>query len=443
MASSVGGASVLGLPDIINDIFLDTGIGLILTTIILGQLTAQVNAACCLLDFTNSYFMLFVTYVSLAIELSGILHSVYFFQLVFAKATGRPSNSKKPPRTAAQSLFFWARVLLSSIALSYAFAVTFSALFNGRTTMWEGAPPAIAVVILLVLMCLVGMMEGTQIALFAVLNLPEDELKKSSVVYANCQLVFNGQNLQAFLIGRQICLTICMFVIARITTLDIEVGIDANIFDVPDGVQEFFNTGLLGALITSVVASLAWRVIASAFPFEFLSNPLVYFMIRFCLLLETSGLCSAAWVFGRWTKIVFGFQPDNVYFEDAEKSGKEPVTRRDKEVDVAVTVIKYFYSSSILVCSVTLVVASIFTEQTRISEEVHPVFALLLLAFLLVWLGMMEGGQGALVGLQPIEKELYKDSHPIAFKSTRIAHQGDNMERFIVGRQVSQSSIPV
>jgi hypothetical protein len=78
-----------------------------------------------------------------------------------------------------------------------------------------------------------------------------------------------------------------MFVIARITTLDIEVGIDVNIFDVPDGVQEFFNTGLLGALITSVVTSLAWRVIASAFPFEFLSNPLVYFMIRFCLLLET------------------------------------------------------------------------------------------------------------------------------------------------------------
>eukprot|EP00339_Tiarina_fusa_P025285 CAMPEP_0116997896 /NCGR_PEP_ID=MMETSP0472-20121206/1164_1 /TAXON_ID=693140 ORGANISM="Tiarina fusus, Strain LIS" /NCGR_SAMPLE_ID=MMETSP0472 /ASSEMBLY_ACC=CAM_ASM_000603 /LENGTH=1521 /DNA_ID=CAMNT_0004696899 /DNA_START=147 /DNA_END=4712 /DNA_ORIENTATION=- len=435
MTSSVEGANVLSLPDIVNDIFLGTGAALILTTIILGQLTAQVNAACCLLDFTNSYFMLFVTYISLATEFTGILHSAYFFQRAFAKTSGRPIDSIESPRTAAQSLFFWARVLLSTCALSCALAITFSALLTGRTTTLKDTPPAIAFVVLLALMCFVGIMEGIQIALFAVLNLPEDDLKKSSVVYANCQLAFNGQNLQAFLIGRQICVTTCLFVIARITALDVEVGVGDNIFNVPDGVQEFFNTGLLGALVVTIVASLVWRVIASTFPFEFLSNPLVYFMIRLCLLLETSGLCSAAWVFGRWTKLAFRFQPDNVYFEKAAKHGKEPVTRRDKEVDVAIAVIKYCYSVALLIFCVTVVIASIFSEQTKMSEQVHPVFAFFLVAFLLVWIAMMEGGQGCLVGLQPVEKGLYKGSHPVAFKSTRIAHLGDNMERFLVGRQ--------
>jgi hypothetical protein len=63
MASAVDDASVLGLPDILNEIFLATGIAVILTTIMIGQLMAQVNAANCMLDFLNNYFMLFTTYV--------------------------------------------------------------------------------------------------------------------------------------------------------------------------------------------------------------------------------------------------------------------------------------------------------------------------------------------------------------------------------------------
>jgi Silicon transporter len=57
----------------------------------------------------------------------------------------------------------------------------------------------------------------------------------------------------------------CMFVIAQITNLAVKVGEDPNIFGVSDGVRTFFNTGLLVALITTIVASLTWRVIASSF----------------------------------------------------------------------------------------------------------------------------------------------------------------------------------
>lgn len=434
MASAIPDASVLGLSDAFNEIFLATGIALILTTIMLGQLTAQVNASNCLLDFINNYFMLFTTYVSLAIEFSGLLHSVYLVQIFFSKVTRTPIDTKEPPRSAIQKVFFWCRVILSLTILGFAFAITLKALFDGKTAMWEGVPSAVSVVVFFILMCFVGMMEGMQIALFAVLNMPEEELKQHSIAYANCQLTFAGQNLQAFLIGRQICVTICMFVVARITTLNYKED-EGNIFGVSDGFQNFLNTGLLGAIITTIVASLAWRIVASSFSLAFLSNPLIYLIIRLCLTLEASGVCSAAWVLARYHKVVVNYQPDEVYLEGAERWTAAPATKRDKDIDITVTVIKYFYSFALLVFSVIIVMSAIFTKQTKVAENVHPALAFFVFWGLLAWLAMMEGGQGCLVGLQPVNKELYRESHPVSLKNTLLAHKGDNMERFIVGRQ--------
>jgi len=283
-------------------------------------LTAQVNAANCMLDFINTYFMLFTTWVSLLIEYSGLLHSVYLVQIFFSKIAGKPIESNEPPRSGAQNIFFWSRVLMSLVVLGFSFAVTLSALFNGQTTMWDGIPEAVSVVVFFVLMCFVGMMEGMQIALFAVVNLPEEELKHHSIAHANCQLTFSGRNFQAFLIGRQICVTICMFVVARITTVDVDTDTDEDtIFGVSKGLQNFFNTGLLGAIITTIVASLAWRIIASSFPIAFMSNPLIYLIIRLCLLLEASGLCSAAWLLALIHKDIVGYQLDEVYIGTPEE----------------------------------------------------------------------------------------------------------------------------
>ena len=435
MGSSSKGTCVLGLPAGVNAIFLDSGLGLILITIMLGQLTAQVNAANCMMDFINNYFMLFSTYVSLGIEYSGILHAVYLVQILFAKITRTPIKSNEPPRSGLQTTFFWTRVLVSLAVLGFAFAVTLAALFQGKTTMWTGVPPAVSVVIFFILMCLVGLMEGMQIALFAVFNVPEKELAERRVAAASCTLAFRDQNLQAFLIGRQILVTVCMFVVAKITTLDIVVGTGENIFGVSDGLQNFFNTGLLGAVITTIVASLAWRIIASSFPMAFLSNPVVYFIIKLCLGLEKSGLCAAAWVLARYHKPLMGYQTDDVYIECKEKQTWAPTSKRDKDIDITITVVKYVYSLGLLIFSVVMVMAAIFSEQTKVASNFHPVAAFFIFWFLVLWLACIEGGQGALVGLQLVDKAKYADTHKKAHKCTTLAHKGDNMERFIVGRQ--------
>ena len=118
----------------------------------------------------------------------------------------------------------------------------------------------------------------------------------------------------------------CFFIVARVTTIKLGED-DENIFGVHDGIQALFDTGLLGALITTIVASITWQLVASAFPMAFMSTPVTYFLMRFCLFLEWTGLCQGAWVVARIHRKIVGFKRDEVYIgtadERAEKAKQE------------------------------------------------------------------------------------------------------------------------
>jgi silicon transporter len=309
-----------GLPSIITDIFLGSGLAMTLLTCMLGQLTSEVNSSHCMLDFINNTFAVVTLWVAMGIEFSGLLHASYLIQMLVAKLAGQTIVSQEPPRNTFQNVFFWARSLMSLAILAFCFAVTLVALFNGQTTMWDGVPNSFAVILFFVFMSIIGLLEGMQIAFFAVANIPKSERGDSTFALKTCELLFRGEgyNLPGFMIGRQLCVVSCMFFIARATTLNIAED-DENIFGVSDGLQGFFNTGLLGAIITTIVASISWQLVASAFPILFLSIPFVYIFLRICLMLEATGLCSGAWVLADLQKKIFGFQRDEVYIGTAEE----------------------------------------------------------------------------------------------------------------------------
>ena len=48
----------------------------------------------------------------------------------------------------------------------------------------------------------------------------------------------------------------------------------------------------------------------------------------------------------------------------------------------------------------------------------------------------MEGLQIALVELKRQNPETYKETYPTAYKLGQVASQGDNIEKFLMGRQV-------
>ena len=286
----------------------------------IGKISAQVNASRCMLDYVNSYFAYFTMHVSRLIEVSGLLHCCYLAQMLFAKLAGHEIESKEAPRSTLQNIFFWLRIIVSLAILCFAFAVTLTCLFNGQTTMWEGIPAYVTVILFFVFMAVVGMLEGMQIAFFAVARMSDEEKNKSAWAKRTCDILFakGGRNLPGFMVGRQMSVTLCFFIIARVTTVKLKEG-DPNIFGVSDGVQKFFETGLLGALITTIVASIAWQLVASSFPMAFLSTPITYIFLRFCLLLEWTGIMQGSWVVALVLRKICRYKRDEVYIGTAEE----------------------------------------------------------------------------------------------------------------------------
>jgi len=325
---------ILDMPIGVNYAFLDTGLAVFFATAMIGKISAQVNASRCMLDYVNNYVAFFTMQVARVIEVSGLLHCCYPVQIFFAYAAGQPLVSKEAPRSILQNIFFWGRVLLSTAILLFAFAVTLVALFNDQTTMWEGVPSWVTVVLFFSFMAIVGMLEGMQIAFFAVARMTDEEREKSVWAKKTCDCLFagDGRNLPGFMIGRQMCVTLCFFIVARVTTIKLNDG-DENIFGVSDFAQSFFETGLLGALITTIVASIAWQLVASAFPMAFLSTPITFILLKFCLALEWTGLCQGSWVVARLHRKIVKFKRDEVYIGDAEERAAKAINNPELEKD--------------------------------------------------------------------------------------------------------------
>merc|ERR1712087_731362 len=186
---------------------------------------------------------------------------------------------------------------------------------------WEGLPETVSLILFVVLMCCVGLLEGMQIAFFAVSKIPKSERGTSNLALKTCHCLFKngGKNLPGFMCGRQMTVTLCFFVIARVTTINVDIGNEPNIFDVPDYIQRMFNLGFMGALTTTILGSIAWQLVAGSFPIAFLSNPIVFIFLQAALLLEATGICSAAWFLALIQKKIAGFQYDEVYVGTAEE----------------------------------------------------------------------------------------------------------------------------
>jgi len=313
-----------GLPSWLLIVFLSSGLAMIMFTCMVGQLNSEIIGCHYMLDYLNNWFAIITIWVAMGIEFSGILHICYLVQQAVGYLAGKPIESNEPPRNLLQNIFFYGRCLMSIALLVFSFAVTFTAIFQKQTTVWESVPPYASVIIFFCLMGVIGVLEGSQIAYFACVKMQKSERgedgnmgyfakRSSEILFMN-----ENHNLAAFLVGRQLCVVSCMFFIARITAVKIEEG-EENIFGVPDGVQKIFDTGLLGAVIVAVVASVSWRLIASAFPLMFFKNPIPYVFLRFCLLLEMTGLLHGAWVIANIIIRISGVKRDEVYIGTAEE----------------------------------------------------------------------------------------------------------------------------
>eukprot|EP00571_Detonula_confervacea_P015447 CAMPEP_0172306236 /NCGR_PEP_ID=MMETSP1058-20130122/7347_1 /TAXON_ID=83371 /ORGANISM="Detonula confervacea, Strain CCMP 353" /LENGTH=190 /DNA_ID=CAMNT_0013018051 /DNA_START=91 /DNA_END=660 /DNA_ORIENTATION=+ len=99
------------------------------------------------------------------------------------------------------------------------------------------------------------------------------------------------------------------------------------------------------------------------------------------------------------------------------------------------TIFRYVASIALLIFSIVIVGALMFTGNTRVAKETNPWVALIVCIVAIVWLSMIEGQQASLVGLPPVDPELYKETHPVTYKNAALAFKGDNLDRYLMGRQ--------
>jgi hypothetical protein len=274
-----------------------------------------------MLDYINTHFMTFTYWVAAGIEVSGVMHSSYLISIIVHSLAGKPVESNEPPKTGFTFVFFWGRVLFSCGVLCFGLAVTIDALYRGKTSAWDGLPETVSLVLFFVLMSCVGLLEGMQIAFFAVSKLPKSERGSSTIALKTCDVLFRngGKNLPGFMCGRQMTVTLCFFIIARVTTINVKIGEEDNIFGVSDPIQKMFNLGFMGALVTTILGSITWQLVAGAFPIAFLSNPIVFIFLQCALFLEATGICSAAWFLAVLQRKALGFQFDEVYIGTPEE----------------------------------------------------------------------------------------------------------------------------
>ena len=73
--------------------------------------------------------------------------------------------------------------------------------------------------------------------------------------------------------------------------------------------------------------------------------------------------------------------------------------------------------------------------NTRVAKDEDPWVAVCVTVLAIVCLSTIEGQRASLIGLPPVEPDLYKDSHPITYKNAALAFKGNSLDRYLVGRQ--------
>merc|ERR1712151_1013092 len=193
-------------------------------------------------------------------------------------------------------------------------------LFRGATgfaDVFSSLPNWLGVIFFILLCTVVHCTEGLQVALFAMQKMDPEE--------------FKGNNLQCFLIGRQALTAMSMFVLSTICgvqanlTREVEFTNSTGTFTKEEGYtilglgtgisQAFLETGLSGAVVLTIMASLSGQVIASAFPLGFCGFPGMWIVLYACLLVEFIGLTHFAWPLADGVQALMGnlMQNDEVY----------------------------------------------------------------------------------------------------------------------------------
>nr|XP_018671041.1 uncharacterized protein LOC108950256 isoform X1 [Ciona intestinalis] len=196
------------------------------------------------------------------------------------------------------SPFDYIRYVISFTLLSFSIAVTSYAIFEGRTGFWPQVPGPAAFALFLVCLFLLGVVEGLQISLVELKRMHPGTYKTSYPrAYKLSCIAGKGDNVERFLMGRQVFVVFLVFFIAKLTTIVLEDLNSDFFFPVPHWLYvSLLETGFITCVLVVIVAQLMPQIVAAKFPVHFLDMRIMFIAYYACIFVEMSGVTHACWL---------------------------------------------------------------------------------------------------------------------------------------------------
>ena len=203
------------------------------------------------------------------------------------------------------------RFVFSLCLLIFSGVVTCYAILEQKTSMWKSVPGWASLLIFVLVLFLLGVMEGLQIALVELKRQKPESYKDSyPKAYKLGQYAMKGDNVERFLMGRQVFVVCLVFFAAKLTTIH-GTSESGFLFYVPDWVQALFlETGLLACVVVVIIAQLMPQIVASIYPTQFLELLGMWPAYWACIFLETSGVTHICWVLAWLLSRLFGMKEE-------------------------------------------------------------------------------------------------------------------------------------
>jgi len=219
------------------------------------------------------------------------------------------------------------RYIFSLGLLLFSGVVVCYSILEQKTSMWKEVPGWASLLIFIFVLWCLGVMEGLQIALVELKKLNPDYYKDSHpTAYKLGQLACKGDNIERFLMGRQVFVVCSVFFAAKLTT--IHGTTDGFLFYVPDWVQAIFlETGLLACVVVVIVAQLMPQIVASIYPVQFLELLVMRPAYWACIALESTGLTHFCWVLAHTMAWLFRMEEEHfqIQMTNEKKEGDDDI----------------------------------------------------------------------------------------------------------------------
>lgn len=204
------------------------------------------------------------------------------------------------------------RFLVSALLLIFSCVCTFYAIIEQKTGFWHNIPGWAALLLFFALLFWLGLMEGLQVALVELKRQnPETYRYSHPHAFKLGQMAAKSDNVEKFLMGRQMFVVFIVFFSAKLTTIHSETG-DDFLFPLPDWFRSvFLETGLLACILVVVLAQLMPQIVAAHFPVAFLEFTLCKYGYYACIFLEWTGTVHITWVISACLAWMLGLKADD------------------------------------------------------------------------------------------------------------------------------------